>query len=160
MDKSLERAIKLLRTPPNEAEYVILKITPIGGGCCCFHCWPDTWATVNRAIFPCGPLEDEGDVLIKRGNEQFVLECHEKGPEIIYYIGLGTASILLIKSIIELIVAVLKALEKEKGKGKNVGNLKIVRKWVIKGKVDEEQVIEINLPLDETTIKDLEKKIR
>jgi hypothetical protein len=49
---------------------------------------------------------------------------------------------------------------KEKGKGKRVGNLKIVRKRVIKGKVDEEQIIEINLPLDEKTIRDLEKKVR
>jgi len=158
MNESLVRAIKLLKTPPNSSEYVILKIGPTVRKCCCFHCWPETWAFVNEYILPCGPLQDEGDVLIKKNNEQFVLECHESGPEIVYYIGIGTASLLLIKSIVELIVALLKALEKERGK--KVGSLKIIKRRIIKGDMNEEQIIEINLPLNESTIKSLDKKIK
>ena len=153
MEKSIDRAISLLGTPSGYEKYESIKIQPVKGGCCCFHCWPGTWKAFNEHILPFGPLEDEGDVLIKKGDEKFVLECHESGPEIVYYIGLGTASILLIKSVIELIVALLKYLEKDKAK--TLGSLKIIRRRIIKGKANEEQVIEINLPLSELTIKKL-----
>ena len=158
MNKSLDRAINLLKTSESYSDYVILKITPRGGGCCCFHCWPEAWASINEYILPHGPLQDEGDVLIQTNKEEFVLECHESGPEIVYYIGLGTASLLLIKSIVELIVALLKALGKERGK--KVGSLKIIKRRIIKGDMNEEQIIEINLPLNESTIKSLDKKLK
>jgi len=153
MKNSFDRAIALLGTSSDYKNYESIKIKPVNGGCCCFHCWPRTWDTVNEYISPFGPLKDEGDVLIGNKDKKFVLECHESGPEIVYYVGLGTASILLIKSIVELIVALLKALEKDKGK-KN-GSLKIIRHRIIKGEIDEEQIMEINLPLSKDTIQKL-----
>ena len=81
--KSIERAQILLNTSDTIDNYVSIKIKPINGNCCCFHCWPSTWEEINKLISPYGPLEDEGDVLIKNENVVFVLECHESGPEII-----------------------------------------------------------------------------
>lgn len=147
-----------MNTPTDYSRFESIKIKPAKGGCCCFHCWPETWASINEYILPAGPLEDEGDVLVKKNNEEFVLECHESGPEIVYYLGLGTASVLLLKSVIELIVALLKSIEKDKGKA--VGSIKIIRRRMIKGETDEEQIMEINLPLSESTTKKLIAKLR
>ena len=157
MKKSIERAIALLGTSADYDKYEAIKIKPNKGGCCCFHCWPKTWASVNEYIAPFGPLRDEGDVLIENNNGKLVLECHESGPEIILYIGLGTASILLIKSVVELIVALLKALEKEKRE--SCGHLKISKRRIIKGKTNEELIMEISFPLSEMATKELNDKI-
>lgn len=156
MKRSIDRAISLLKTPADYNKYASIKIRPSVPGCCCFHCWPKTWVAINEHISPCGPLQDEGDVLIKSDDEKYVLECHESGPEIVYYIGLGTASVLLVKSVLELIAALLKYLEKDKGK--TIGSIKIIRRRIINNKTNEEQIIEINLPLSETTLKNLNKQ--
>jgi len=66
LETSLDRAICLLGTPKDDDNYVSIKIKPAKGGCCCFHCWPNTWAGINEYISPCGPIEDEGDVLIEK----------------------------------------------------------------------------------------------
>ena len=157
MEKSIGRAISLLGTAVDYSKFESIKIKPSKGGCCCFHCWPRTWVAINEYISPFGPLQDEGDVLIEKNNERFVLECHESGPEIVYYLGLGTASVLLVKSVVELIVALLNYLEKDKGK--SMGSIKLIRRRVIKGKTNEEQIMEINLPLSESTTKELIAKL-
>lgn len=157
MEKSIGRAISLLGTAADYSKFESIKIKPSKGGCCCFHCWPRTWIAINEYISPFGPLQDEGDVLIEKNNERFVLECHESGPEIVYYLGLGTASVLLVKSVVELIVALLNYLEKDKGK--SMGSIKLIRRRVIKGKTNEEQIMEINLPLSEATTKELIAKL-
>jgi hypothetical protein len=156
MKKSIDRAVLLLGTSAEYEKYESIKIKPSQGGCCCFHCWPRTWESVNEHISPCGPLCDEGDVLIENDSDKYVLECHESGPEIILYLGLGTASILLIKSIVELITVFLKTLEKDK---KTVGDLKIIRRRLIKGKTNEEVIMEINLPLPKAMAKELNSKL-
>ncbi|MEW5897358.1 MAG: hypothetical protein AB1668_06705 [Nanoarchaeota archaeon] len=156
--ESVDRAIKLLETPPDYTDYVVFKIKPTVGGCCCFHCWPHTWKDVNQFIIPCGPLEDEGDVLIDKDVDKFVLECHESGPEIVVYMGVVTASILLVKSIIELITVLLKRTEKEDKKKKtDFGVFYYLR---TKDGIEEKKLLEINLPLGEKAIKNLHNKIR
>lgn len=101
---------------------------------------------------------DEGDVLIDKNNEKFVLECHESGPEIIVYLGVTTASLLLIKSVIDLITTLLKALQNERRS--HPGTLEIIRRRQIDGKIDEEEIMRIALPLGEDTINELNSNIK
>jgi len=101
LKRSLDRAIHLLNTPAIYEDYISIKIKPVEGGCCCFNHWPRTWADFNEYISPCGPLENEGAVLIDKNNEKFVLECHESGPEIIVYLEFGTAVIALIATLLK-----------------------------------------------------------
>lgn len=154
---SLERAINLLGTPNDYENYLSIKIQPIQGGCCCFHCWPNTWSTVNKYISPIGPLKDEGDVLIGDKNDKFVLECHESGPEIIVYIGLVAASIGLVKSIIEIINTLLNARSNEP-KGQPL-KLKLTKRHFIYNKSLEENIMDIELPLSRDSKKLLNDKI-
>ena len=156
--RSVNRAISLMGTPADYKNYIPIKIKPSKGGCCCFHCWPHTWNSVNKYIYPFGPLEDEGDVLLSKNDAKYVLECHESGPEIILYIGLGTAAILFAKSIVELITVLLKALQKEERKCP--GNLKIIRRRQIKGQIEEEEIMEINIPLSKDTIEKLNDNVK
>jgi len=158
LKKSLDRAIDLLDTPTDYENYISIKIKPVHGGCCCFHCWPETWAVINEYIYPCGPLEDEGDVLIDRNNEKFILECHESGPEIIVFLGLGTASLVLVKSVIDLITTLIKNLQNEHRK--KPAKLKIIRRYLIKGEDEEEEIMEIDLPLSDDITKKLNDNIR
>ncbi len=156
LESSLNRAIHLLKTPENYEDYISIKIKPVSGGCCCFHCWPKTWSRINTYIAPNGPLRDEGDVLIERNNEKFVLECHENGPEIILYLGVGVATLTLVKSIVELITTMLKILQNEPKTAS--GRIKITKRRLIKGHVETEDLLEIELPLsDDGEIKINEK---
>lgn len=155
LKKSLDRAIKLLNTPKDYENYISIKIKPVNGGCCCFHCWPKTWEIINEYIYPFGPLKDEGDVLIDKMNEKFVLECHESGPEIVAY--LKTISIDLIKSIIELIITLLKAFQNEKHK--STLKFKIIKRCFQKGQIEEEKIMELDLPLSNDVIKKLNDNI-
>jgi len=155
---SIDRAIALMRTPRDYEKYISVKIRPGRGECCCFHCWPETWATINKYIYPRGPLEDEGEVLILQDNEEFVLQCHESGPEIVFYVGLGTASILLVKSVADLIVTLLKALQTEKRK--RPANLKITWRRQIKGRAEEEQILEVDFPLADDLVQKLNDNLR
>ena len=106
LESSLSRAIRLLNTPKNYENYISIKIKPVQGGCCCFHCWPKTWAGINKYIAPAGPMRDEGEVLIENDDGKFVLECHESGPEIIIYLGVAVASLNLAKSIVDLVIII------------------------------------------------------
>ena len=70
---SINRAVKLMGATKNYEDYISIKIAPVPQSCCCFHCWPKTWHVVNSHISPCGPLEDEGDVLVRTDGEKYVL---------------------------------------------------------------------------------------
>jgi hypothetical protein len=101
---------------------------------------------VNRTILPSGPIEDEGDVLIDTRGGRFVLECHENGPEIIFYLGAGTAGVLLVKAIVELITTILKSRSEEQRR--RLGKLIITKRTFIRSRRHEEKIIEIDLPPD------------
>lgn len=136
---SIDRAIKLMRRANDYDDYVSLKIAPFPKGCCCFHCWPETWRSVNEYIYPQGPIEDEGDVLLKENGKEFVLECHESGPEIVI---IATVSIALVTAIINLIATLVSALRKDR---KCPTKIRIIKKKLTKGKVNEEEIIEMDL---------------
>jgi len=153
---SIERAAVLIKPTNRHNDYVIIKIEPSQGGCCCFHCWPSTWEAINKYIYPFGPLKDEGDVLIEKNNDRLVLECHESGPEIIVYLNLITKLVDFIKTVIDLIVTLLKARQNECGN--RPCKFKIVKRYQI-GKKFKEEVMEIDLPLRSETIKRIEENI-
>lgn len=158
MNKSINRAIALLKTPANYSDYLIFKMLPINGGCCCFHCWPEAWNAVNEHIKPYGRLKDEGDILLGQGDNKFVLECHESGAEIIVYLGVTTASLVLVKSIIDLTTTLLKSLQNERKKVPQ--GIRLIKRRVIRGdEIEEEELLEVEFPLEKKTIQELNDKI-
>ena len=111
---SIKRAQKLLGAPDKNHDYISIKIKPSDGRCCCFHCWPLTWHEINHQISRYGYLEDEGDIAIGSEDDIFVLECHESGPEIILYIGIGIASAKLVKSMLDVMLTLIKNRQQER----------------------------------------------
>ena len=158
LKRSIDRAIDLMSTPADYEDYISIKIKPTEGGCCCLNHWSKTWDNFNEYIYPSGPVKNEGAVIIDKNKTRFVLECHESGPEIIVYLGFGTASIVLVKSVIDLIIAILKA--RQNGYHNNSGKFKIIRRRLIKGEVDEEEIMELDLPLSEDNIKKLNEIVK
>jgi hypothetical protein len=156
LKKSIDRAIVLLNTPKEYENYTSIKLSP-PSGCCCSHYWPETWQKVNQTIAPCGPVEHEGDALIKKNGNAFVLESHESGPEIIVYLTLVSASAILAKSVIDLITTIIKALSSEHRK--QPPRIKISKRQIIKGNIEEETLIEIDIPISKGIEKQLEEKI-
>lgn len=154
---SIERASALMGTPSNPDGYIILKITPDGGGCCCTDCWPEAWRAVNRHIAPAGPIGHEGDVLLGDGDSRFVLESHESGPEFVVYLGFATASILAVKAVVELITTILKNVIQDR---KRPSRIKLVKRFATKGEFEEEVALELDLPLSEEVSKKLESRVR
>lgn len=152
---SIERAQKLLNKTDIVEKYVSIKLKPMTGGCCCFHCWPRTWSEINREISNYGILEDEGDILIGDDNERFVLECHESGPEIIVYLGVGVATLNFVTSIINIIYTIIKNRQHEKVGAKFI----ITKRNLKKSKVIEETIMQISYPLSKDDISLLNTKI-
>jgi len=158
LQKSIDRAITLLGSPREYEKYTSIKLFPLGIYCSCSDCLPETWSVVNEFIAPCGPVKHEGDALVKKDGNKFVLEQHESGPEIIVYLALATASVTLVKSIIDLISIIIKGLSNEHKK--HPARIKISKRQLIKGKVQEESLIEIDIPISKDVQKQLEEKIK
>jgi hypothetical protein len=157
LQESMDRASALLKTPKEYEKYISIKLSP-PSGCCCSDCWPKTWQEINQAIAPCGSVRHEGDALIEVNENKFVLESHESGPEIIVYLALVTASATLTKAIIDLIITIIKGLSNEDRK--QPPRIKISKKRIIKGEIQEENLIEINIPISKDMQKQLEEKIK
>jgi hypothetical protein len=145
---SVDRAIKLLKTPSYYSDYISIKIVSDHSGCCCLNHWSTTWQIIDEYIYPDGPIgsgatRNEGDALIRQNDTQFVLECHETGPEIIIYLGAISITAGLIKSVADLISVILKArLENSyaiKYRLKTFGN---------GGVIIQEEEIELKMPSD------------
>jgi hypothetical protein len=94
--------------------------------------------------------------LIQNNENVFVLEQHESGPEIIVFL---KPAIDLTKSIIDLITAIIKGLSKEPKK-QTSGRIKITRRQAIKGKIEIENLIEIDIPMSDNDVKEITEKIR
>jgi len=155
---SIARAVSFLKGSKSGDEFIILKLLPEPRGCCCFHCWPSTWADINRYTSPQGPIPDEGDVLIRTEGGDYVLECHESGPEIVVYLGIITASLVLTKSVVDLVTTFLKTLQKERHKP--LSSVKPSRRHVSDGEIEEEILMEISFPLSADTEKMLDERIQ
>jgi hypothetical protein len=159
LEKSIDRAISLLQTPKDYEKYFSIKLSPVPDlRCCCFHCVPRTWIEVNRHIRPYGPIKDEGDALIGQNDSRFVLECHESGPEIIAYLALGTASLTLLKSIVDLVIVIVNGLSGETKKPP--ASIKISRKQIIKGEISQEDLIEFDIPVSKNTMKQIKDRFK
>ena len=158
LQTSMDRAIALLDGPKEYENYLSIKLAPLDIGCCCSGCLPQTWQIINQYIAPCGPVTHEGDALIKNGKNEFVFESHESGLEFIVLRYLIEKSADYLKPIIELIIVSIKALSQEKRK--QLARIKISNRQIIRGVVDEENLIEIDLPLSKDIQKQLEEKIK
>ncbi len=157
-NRSVNRAINLMHTPSDYDNYIVFKIKPLLGGCCCFHCYPELWKKINSFIEPFGPIEDEGDVLIGNDNNKFVLECHESGPEIITYIDVAGDLFTIITPIVGLIAFFIKRLQKEPGK--QLTGIRVTKRIFENGNVIEEKIIEVKSALSDEIIKVIESGIR
>ena len=155
---SICRASVLLKQPAVEQDFVILKLLPDPRHCCCFHCWPETWAQINEYIAPDGPIPDEGDTVIHAQGGQYVLECHESGPEVVIYLLAATASLQLVKSVVDLLTTLLKARQHEHRNASS--RIKLTRRRVLDGQVEDEILAEIDFPLADDVTKMLNAKIR
>ncbi|MCX5636740.1 MAG: hypothetical protein NTX52_03475 [Planctomycetota bacterium] len=124
--------------------------------CCCSHCWPLVWQQINEHIHPQGPVEHEGRVLLKIGDERLVLESHESGPEIIMLVA---ASINLVTAVINLVTIICVSLSKER---KRPSRISIVKRRLVKKKVSEEIVLQIDVAglMSDRDMASLEKTIR
>ena len=100
-------------------------------------------------------MMNEGNVLIKGDDFEFVLECHESGPEIVVYL---TASILLIKSVVDLLIAFVKALQKAHHEAP--ARLKITSRQIIGKDVKAEFLYELDLPLSEDIADALKARVQ
>jgi hypothetical protein len=100
-------------------------------------------------------MKDEGDLLVIADGRRFVLECHESGPEILLYLGLATAALNLAKPIVDLLTTFVKSLQEER-KGPR---LKLTRRRVVRGTVEEELLVEIDLPVSRETTKMIEAQV-
>ena len=89
------------------------------------------------------------DILLGEKENKYVLECHESGPEIVLYLTAGTASLILIKAIIDLIIVIIKSRQKEQKRS----SFKIIKRFEKKGEINEENIIEIDIPLSNDIIK-------
>ncbi|MFA5149586.1 MAG: hypothetical protein WC090_00620 [Candidatus Omnitrophota bacterium] len=158
LQESIDRAIVLLGTSKEYSDYISIKLSILPSGCCCSSCLPETWRIINQFIAPCGPVGHEGDALIESGINKFVLESHESGLEIIALIDLIKKSSDCLKSIIQLIVVAIKAFSKEKRR--QSVRIKILRRQVIKGVVEEENLIEIDFPISKDTERQLQSKLK
>ncbi len=112
---------------------------------------------INQFIYPNGPVEHEGDAIIKKGKSEFVLESHESGFEIVALLDLIKKSADCLKSIIELITVSIKALSKEKRK--QPARIKITKRQITQGVANEENIIEIDIPISQDTEKQIEEKL-
>ncbi len=153
LEASIRRARALLSNPGTSENYVSLKIKPTNAGCCCFHCWPQTWREVNSAISRYGRLEDEGDVLIRDEDTELVLECHESGPELVTYLPIGISGSILLVNIISLIV-------KSRQRESMGARFNITRRVIRKTEIIEEEVMEVDCPMSKENVRLLNQKLR
>lgn len=107
--RSIHRAAAVLPQVTGGGEWVIVKLVPEGGGCCCFHCWPEAWNRINQALAPEAQIEDEGDALVRSAQGDCVLECHESGPEVVVCLAVASAGLALAKSVVDLVTTIIKA---------------------------------------------------
>jgi hypothetical protein len=108
--KKIVEAADFLGTPKDASRYLILRIR--SGFCCSAHC-PNTWKSINEYLSPWGTLDKRKRIKVEKYETTFVYEHHETGAEIIAYLALGTACLSLVKSIVDLIKAIIDGMKKD-----------------------------------------------
>lgn len=91
-------------------------------------------------------LVDDYFLSLKGSDNSFSFEEHESGPEVLIYLALGTAGLALAKSIIDLIVVILKARSEgiKKGDQPQAPLELIMRRIKKNGEFIDERIIRIN----------------
>lgn len=154
LKKSIDRAIVLLKTPPDYEKYISIKLSLLSENCWSCY-WGKTWGETKRAIGQLDTINHKDDVLIKKDGNIFVLEQQESGPEILVYL---KSAIDFTKSVIDFITTIIKGLSKEPKK--QPSRIKISKRQIIQGVVNEESLIEIDLPLSKDIEKQLQEKLK
>jgi hypothetical protein len=153
---SVERGKALLGEPDPDNEIIILKLQPEPRSCCCFHCWPRTWAEVTRSLASHGTMKGRRGPPRHRRRTQICLGMpRERSPRFLLYLGLATAALNLAKPIVDLLTTFVKGLREER-KGPR---LKLTRRRVVRGTVEEELLVEIDLPVSRETTKMIEAQV-
>lgn len=95
------------------------------------------------------------------GHDEFAFEEHESGPELLVFVAAATAGISLAKSVIDLIVAIIKARAEgiKKGDGPQAPLELIVRRIQKDGEVTEETVLRIG-PQDAIKPELIDKRLK
>ena len=156
LQRSIDRAAALLGTAPRSDNYISVKLAPADASCCCFHCWPSTWNAVNRQYARQEPMKDEGDLLVEsETGTRLVLECHESGPEIVAYVG---AAVGLATAITQLVLFLLKARQRERKPCDSISMT--LRRAARVGAVEEEESLDVSLPLNDAAEKLIAEVIR
>ena len=119
-------------TPPKGAVAVSIKVRVASG---CFHREhsPHAYELIDKHL---RRMESQGE---------FTFEEHESGPELLVYVAVVTAGISLVKSVIDLIVSILKARSEgvKKGDRREAPLELIVRRTQKNGEVKEETILRI-----------------
>jgi len=127
------RAFRSGRAGSGNAEAVSIKIRVTSG---CFHREhsPEAYRLIDDSLRA-----------IPGPDRTFDLLEHESGPEVLVYVALATAGITLAKSVIDLVVAILKARSEgvRKGDPPAYALEVIVRKSADEARVDEEIVLRL-----------------
>ena len=88
--------------------------------------------------------------MIRTEDGDYVLECHESGPEIVVYLRKASA---LVKPVFDLLMKFLKVLPRERHKA--VSSVKLTHRRVEDGAIRDEMLMEISFPLSDDTVKQL-----
>jgi len=88
-------------------------------------------------------------------------EEHESGPELLVWLALGTAGVTLVKSVIDLVTAIIKARSEgiRKGDSPSAPIELIVRKVIKHDKIIEEKVLRFDYK-DEVNAEQIEKALK
>lgn len=130
-----------------DGETFLIKLRTIG----CFH----------REHSPVAyRLIDDYFSVLPESDCYFKFEEHESGPEILVYLAVTTSGITLAKSIIDLIMAILKARSEGIKKGDKRSSLElVVRKIQTKDETVEEKIIRVDDLSDFLDKQELQKQI-
>lgn len=129
------RAFELTRAPRAGEAPVSLKVRVVSG---CFHREhsPQAYSLIDKQLMS-GALRQS----------EFALVEHESGPELLVFVALATAGVTLAKSVIDLILAIIKARSDgvERGDGPSDPVEVIVRRVGDEDKFFEETVLRVGL---------------
>lgn len=138
IQRSVGRAQELLGAPGPDG-FSLFKLHSVG--CACTHCWPHTWAEINRHLEPQGPIGHEGTLVIRAHDEAFVLEGHESGPEIFAYVGASAGVVSAITSLVSLFI------QFRRREGHGAGHpLRLTVTHSVRGDVDSDLTIDLEIP--------------
>ena len=98
------------------------RIHVIGGPCCPEHL-PVYWSLLEKYLVPDGHLNCHSETIIQNKGAKLIFDHHERGAEIIAYLGSGTDVTALLKSTVNCIAALInakaKALETRRNEKEN-----------------------------------------